>query len=136
MERVVPILVGPLLCHSLLTLLLEAKLTLVTISLVIVTMEPHKLRFRVGLGLLTWFLFTRLLYRFLLTRLLTLFPKEHIPQVALELDRLLEVIWDPFGFLRKAELGSQDAASSYTQVIGCSARFAWCRLCLFAALYL
>jgi hypothetical protein len=44
------------------------------------------------LGLLTWFLFTRLLDQFLLTRLLTLFPKEHIPQVALELDRLLEVL--------------------------------------------
>jgi hypothetical protein len=31
------------------------------------------------LGLLTWFLSTRLLHRFLLTRLLTLFPKEHFP---------------------------------------------------------
>jgi hypothetical protein len=73
-------------------LLLEAKLTLVTISPTIVTMKPHKLRFRLGLGLLTWFLSTRLLSRFLLTRLLTFFPKEHIPQVARELDRLLEII--------------------------------------------
>jgi hypothetical protein len=91
--RVVLVLVSPLLCHSLLTLLLEAKLTLVTTSPIIVTMKPHKLRFRLGLGLLTWFLFTRLLNRFFLTQLLTLFPKEHIPQGALELDRLLEVIW-------------------------------------------
>jgi hypothetical protein len=74
-------------------LLLEAKLTLVTISPIIVTMKLQELRFRLGLGLLTWFLFTRLLNRFLLTRLLTLFPKEHIPQGALEVDRLLEVIW-------------------------------------------
>jgi hypothetical protein len=73
-------------------LLLEAKLTLVTISPTIVTMKLHELRFRRGLGLLTWFLFTRLLYRFLLTRLLTLFPKEHISQSALELDRFLEII--------------------------------------------
>jgi hypothetical protein len=91
--RVVRVLVSPLLCHSLLTLLLEAKLTLVTTSPIIVTVKPHKLRFRLGLGLLTWFLFTRLLNRFFLTQLPTLFPKEHIPQGALELDRLLEVIW-------------------------------------------
>jgi hypothetical protein len=31
------------------------------------------------MGLLTWFLYTRLLHRFLLTRLLTLFPKKHFP---------------------------------------------------------
>jgi hypothetical protein len=63
-----------------------------TISPTIVTMKPHELRFRLGLGLLTWFVFTRLLNRFLITRLLTLFTKEHIPQGALELDRLLEII--------------------------------------------
>jgi hypothetical protein len=91
MGRVVPILVSPLLLHSLLTLPLEAKLTLVTISPTIVTMESHKLRFRLRLGLFTWFLSTRFLNWFLLTRLVTLFPKEHIPQVALELDRLLKV---------------------------------------------
>jgi hypothetical protein len=51
-RTVVLILVSPLLFHSLLTLLLEAKLTLVTISLTIVTMKPHDLRFRLGLGLL------------------------------------------------------------------------------------
>jgi hypothetical protein len=43
------------------------------------------------MGLLTWFLFTRLLKRFLLSRLLTLFPKEHISQVTLEFDRFLEI---------------------------------------------
>jgi hypothetical protein len=89
---VVLVLVSPLLRHSLLTLLPEAKLALVTISPTIVIMKPHELRFRLGLGLLTWFLFTRLLNRFLLTRILTLFLKEHIPQSALELDRLLEII--------------------------------------------
>jgi hypothetical protein len=92
MGRVIPILVGPLLFHSLLTLHLEEKLALVTISPTIVTMESHKLRFRLRLGLLTWFLSTRLLNRFLLTRFVTLFPKEHIPQSALELDGLLEII--------------------------------------------
>jgi hypothetical protein len=89
---VVLILVSPLFRHSHLTLPLEAKLTLVTISPTIVTMKPRELRFRPGLGLLTWFLSTRLLNRFLLTQLLTLFPKEHISQGALELDRLLEII--------------------------------------------
>jgi hypothetical protein len=58
---------------------------------ILVTMESHKLRFRLRLGLFTWFLSTRFLNWFLLTRLVTLFPKEHIPQVALELDRLLKV---------------------------------------------
>jgi hypothetical protein len=46
-------------------------------------MKPHKLRFRLGMGLLTWFLSTRLL---------TLFPKEHIPQVTLEHDGFSEII--------------------------------------------
>jgi hypothetical protein len=59
MGRVVPILVSPLLSHSLLTLLLEAKLGIVTISPTTVTMKPHR-RFRLGMGLLTWFLSTRL----------------------------------------------------------------------------
>jgi hypothetical protein len=89
--RVVLVLVSPLLCHSLLTPLLEEKLALVTISPTIVTMKPHELRFRLGLGLLTWFLFTRLLNRFLLTRLLTLSQRTH-SQGALELYRLLEII--------------------------------------------
>jgi hypothetical protein len=79
-------------CHSLLTLLFEAKHTLVTIFPTIVTMKPHELRFRLGMGLLTWFVLTWILSWFLLTRLHTLFPKEHIPQVALELDGLLEII--------------------------------------------
>jgi hypothetical protein len=90
---VVLVLVSPLIRHSLLTLPLEAKLTLVTISPTIVTMKPHELRFRLGLRLLSWFLSTRSLNRFFLTRLLTLFPKEHIPQSALELDRLLKIIF-------------------------------------------
>jgi hypothetical protein len=47
---VVLVLVSPLLCHSLLTIPLEAKLALVTISSTIVTMEPHGLRFRLGMG--------------------------------------------------------------------------------------
>jgi hypothetical protein len=85
MERVVPILVSPLLCHPLLTLLLEAKLALVTISPTIVIMKPHELRFRLGLELLTWFLFTRLLDQFPLTRLLTLFPKNTFPKLLLNL---------------------------------------------------
>jgi hypothetical protein len=59
--RVVLVLVSPLLCHSLLTLSLEAKLTLVIISPTIVTMKPYGLRLRLGMGLLTWFLLTRLL---------------------------------------------------------------------------
>jgi hypothetical protein len=90
--RVVLVLVSPLLCHSLLTLPLEAKLALVTISPTIVTMKPHDLRFRLGMGLLTWFVSTWLLNQFLLIRLHTLFPKELIPQVTLEPDGFLEII--------------------------------------------
>jgi hypothetical protein len=90
--RVVLILVSPLLLHSLFPLPLEAKLILRAISPTIVTMKPYGIRFKLGMGLFIWFLSTRLLNRFLLTRLLTLFPKEHIPQSALELDRLLEII--------------------------------------------
>jgi hypothetical protein len=54
--RVVLVLVGPLLRHSLLSLPLEEKLILMAISPTIATMKPHKLQFRLGLGLLTWFL--------------------------------------------------------------------------------
>jgi hypothetical protein len=92
MGRVVPILVRPLHCHPLFPLSLEAKLILVTLFPAIATMEPHKFRFRLGLGLLTWFLSTQLLHRFLLTSLLTLFPKEHFPGSAHKPDRLLEII--------------------------------------------
>jgi hypothetical protein len=49
MGRVVPILVGPLICHLFLTLPLEAKLILVTLFPTIATMEPHKFRLRFGL---------------------------------------------------------------------------------------
>jgi hypothetical protein len=88
---VILVLVSPL-RHSLLSLPLEAKLILMAISPTIATMKPHKLRFGLELGLLTWFLSTRLFYRFLLTSLLTLFPKEHFPGSAHKLDRLLEII--------------------------------------------
>jgi hypothetical protein len=90
--RVVLVLVSPLLCHSPPTLLPEAKLSLVTISPTIVTMKSHKLRFRLGLQLLTWFLSTSCSTGFSSLGFSTLFSKEHIPHVALEIDRLLEVI--------------------------------------------
>jgi hypothetical protein len=86
--RVVLVLVSPLLRHSLPSLPLEAKLLLMAISPTIATMEPHKLRF----GLLTWFLSTRLLHRFLVTSLLTFPPKEHFRGSAHKVDRLLEII--------------------------------------------
>jgi hypothetical protein len=85
---VVLVLDSPLLRHYLLTLPLEGNLTLVTISPTIVTMELHDLRLGLGMGLLTWFLSTRLL----LTGLLALFPKEHFPPSAYEFDELLEII--------------------------------------------
>jgi hypothetical protein len=61
------------------------------------------------LGLLTWFLSTWLLNRFLLTMLLTqllltclltFFPKEHFPESAHNLYRLLEIIclWRKHGW--------------------------------------
>jgi hypothetical protein len=75
---VILVLVSPLLRHSFLSLPLEAKLIFMAISPTIATIKPDKLRFWLGLGLLTWFLSTRLLHRFLLTSLLTLFPKEHL----------------------------------------------------------
>jgi hypothetical protein len=71
---------------------LEAKLIFVPISSTIATMKPYGLRLRLGMGLFIWFLSTRFLNRLLLTWLLTLFPKEHIPQVTLEFDGLLEII--------------------------------------------
>jgi hypothetical protein len=107
--RVVLVLLSPLLLHSLLSLPLVAKFILVAISPTIATMKPYGLRLRLVLGLLTWFISTRLLNRFLLTslfnpflvtRLLTLFPKEHFPQSAHELDRLLEIVdlWRKHGW--------------------------------------
>jgi hypothetical protein len=47
---VILVLVSPLLRHSLLSLPLEAKLILMAISPTISTMEPHKLRLRMGCG--------------------------------------------------------------------------------------
>jgi hypothetical protein len=64
-----------------LSLPLEEKLILVAISPTIATMEPHKLRLRLGLWLLTWFLSTPLLHRFLPTSLLTFFPRNTFPEV-------------------------------------------------------
>jgi hypothetical protein len=78
-RRVVLVLVSPLLRHSLLSHPLEAKLILMAISPTIATMEPHKLWLRLGMWLLTRFLSTQLLHRFLLVSLLTFFPKEHFP---------------------------------------------------------
>jgi hypothetical protein len=89
---VVLVLVIPILRHSLLSLPLEPKLILMSISPIIATMEPHKLRFGLGFGMLTWFLSTRLLYRFLLNSLLTFLPKEHFTGSAHKLDGLLEII--------------------------------------------
>jgi hypothetical protein len=88
-EKVVLVLVSPLLCHSLLSLPLEEKLILMAISPTIATMEPHKLRLRLGMLLLTRFLSTQLLHRFPLTSLLTFFSKEHFPRSAHKLNRLL-----------------------------------------------
>jgi Zn-dependent protease with chaperone function len=98
--RVILVFVSPLLCHSLLSLRLEAKLILMAISPTIATMEPHKLRFRLGMGFLSWFFSTWLLNWFLLTTLLTLFPKEHFSRSAHKLDRLLEIIclWGKHGW--------------------------------------
>jgi hypothetical protein len=75
-ERVVLVLVSPLLRHSLLMLPLKTKFTLVTISPTIATMKLYGLRVRLGMGLLIWFFSTWLLNRFLLTPLLTLFLKD------------------------------------------------------------
>jgi hypothetical protein len=117
MGRVVPILVHPLLCHPFLTLPLEAKLILVALFPTTATMEPHKLRLRLRLGLFTWFISTRLLNRFLLTSLLTFFPKEYFPRSAHKLDMLSEIIclWRKHGgagvvssrFLRWLGLGGK-----------------------------
>jgi hypothetical protein len=89
---VVLVLVSPLLRHSLLSLPLEEKLILMAISPTIATIEPYKLRLRLGLWRLTWFLSTQLLHWFLLTSLLTFFPKEHLLGSSHKLDRLLEII--------------------------------------------
>jgi hypothetical protein len=84
-RRVVLVLVSPLLRHSLLTLPLEAKLTLVTISPTIVRMKPHKLRFRLWLGLLIRFLSTRLLPSFSSLGFSLSFPKNTFPEVLMNL---------------------------------------------------
>jgi hypothetical protein len=78
---VVLVLVSPLLRHSLLSLPFEAKLILVAISPIIATMKPHGLRFRLGLGLITWFLSTRLITRFSSFAFSHSFPKNTFPEV-------------------------------------------------------
>jgi hypothetical protein len=72
-RRVVLVLVSPLLCYSLLTLPLETKLTLVTISPTIEIMKVYGLRLRLGMGLLTSFLSTQLL-------ILLSFPTNSFPK--------------------------------------------------------
>jgi hypothetical protein len=54
---------------------LEAKLILMAISPTIGTMEPHKLRLRLGLRLLTWFLSTGLSTGFSSVAFSLSFPK-------------------------------------------------------------
>jgi hypothetical protein len=83
--RVVLVLVSPLLCHSPLTLLPEAKLALVTISPTIVTMKSHKLRFRLGLQLLTLFLSTSCSTGFSSLGFSPSFPKNTFPTLLLKL---------------------------------------------------
>jgi hypothetical protein len=90
-RRAVPVLVGQLSSQPLLTLPPEAKLSKVPIPPTMLTMEGFRfwLWFWVLFGL--WFL---------LTRFLTLLPKELISQVTLELDGFLEVVslWRKHGW--------------------------------------
>jgi hypothetical protein len=79
------VIVIPLLRHSLLTLPFIVKLTLVTVSPTIVTMELHDLRLGLGMGLLTWFLSTRLLHRFSSLGFSLSFPKNTFPKVLMNL---------------------------------------------------
>jgi hypothetical protein len=83
--KVVLVLVSPFLRHSLLTRPLETKLIFVAISPTIATMKHYGLRLRLRMGLFIWFLSSRLLNRFLLTRLLTLLPKNTLPKSLLNL---------------------------------------------------
>jgi hypothetical protein len=95
-RRAVPVLVGQLSSQPLLTLPPESKLSKVPIPLTMLTMEGFQfwLWFWVLFGL--WFLLTQ----FLLTQILSLLPKELIPQVTLELDGFLEVVglWRKHGW--------------------------------------
>jgi hypothetical protein len=101
MGRVIPILVSPLHLHSLLSLPLEAKLILATISPTIATMKLYGHRFRLGMGLFIWFLSTQHLNRFLLTWLLNRFSSLVFSlSFTLELDGFLEVVglWRKHGW--------------------------------------
>jgi hypothetical protein len=55
------------------------------ISPTIATMEPHKLRLRLGLWLLTWFLSTQLLHRFSSLAFSLSFPKNTFPELLINL---------------------------------------------------
>jgi hypothetical protein len=83
MRRVVPVLVGQLSSQPLLTLPPEANLSKVPIPPTMLTME--------GFWFWIWFWAVFRLW-LLLTRFLSLLPKELIPQVTLELDGFLEVV--------------------------------------------
>jgi hypothetical protein len=80
---VVHVFVGQLSIQPLLTLHLEEKLSKVPIAPTMLTME--------GFGFWLWFWVLSGL-RFLLTRFLSLLPKELVPQVTLEFDGFLEVV--------------------------------------------
>jgi hypothetical protein len=88
---------------------LELKLTLVTISPTIITMKLHKLRFRLGLGLLTWFLFLGFSTGFSSLGFSTGFsslafslpvPKNTLPKVFMNLIGFLEIVglWRKHGW--------------------------------------
>jgi hypothetical protein len=95
-RRAVPVLVGQLSSQPFLTLPLEAKHNKVPSPPTMLTMEVFWfwLWFWVFFGL--WLLLTQ----FLLTRFLSLLPKELIPQDILELDGFLEVVglWRKHGW--------------------------------------
>jgi hypothetical protein len=87
-RRAVPVLVGQLSRQLLLTLPPGAKLSKVPIPPTMLTMEG----FRFWLWFWVLFGLCLLLTLFLLTRFLSLLPKELIPQDTLEFDGFLEVV--------------------------------------------
>jgi hypothetical protein len=83
MRRAMPVLVGQISSQSLLTHPPEAKLSKVPNPPTMLTMEWD------GFWLWLWVLSG---LRLLLTRFLSLLPKELVPQVTFELDGFLEVV--------------------------------------------
>jgi hypothetical protein len=81
MGSVVPNLASPLLSHSLFTLPLEAKLTLVTISPTIVTMKPMSLGLGLGWGCSLGFSPLDFSTGFSSLGFSTYFPKNTFPKV-------------------------------------------------------